>query len=313
MQKSYLAAALFVVALLGACFARCAAASPRNLKLAEAFASGALLNAALVHLLADASRDLDSRRIAEESDEEERYPIGALLCGIGCLFTHGAEVVAEALLSARQRGGQTDKHTKIGDSSCDTVQNEVPEAIVGRNQIARSPVSSADLEGSGLVVEPIEDDAQPQDSQGPIRAVLAGPLLMVALSLHSLLEGLSLGAAKQSQVFHIFAAILAHKGVAAFTLGVTWLPSLHGNWQYFLLLSWFAAVTPLGVFIGTSAEGSRAGSVMTALSAGTFLHVALVETLPGVKFQVLAGASGVLQAISCSVGFGMMALLGLYF
>lgn len=142
--------------------------------------------------------------------------------------------------------------------------------------------------------------------------MLAGPLLMVALSLHSLLEGLSLGAAKQSEVFHIFAAILAHKGVAAFTLGVTWLPSLRSNWQYFSLLSWFAAVTPAGVLIGTGVEGSQAGSVMTALSAGTFLYVALVETLPGGKAHILAGKSGALQAIFCSVGFGLMALLGLW-
>eukprot|EP00931_Biecheleriopsis_adriatica_P015637 TRINITY_DN118350_c0_g1_i1.p1 TRINITY_DN118350_c0_g1~~TRINITY_DN118350_c0_g1_i1.p1 ORF type:complete len:135 (+),score=29.53 TRINITY_DN118350_c0_g1_i1:112-516(+) len=104
MPKWLLAAILFLVAVLGAGCARLAQQRGHvSLKLAEAFASGALINAALVHILAEASRDLDEmgRHLHEAEEGEESYPWGAFLCGVGILLTHVMETLAECLLNSQ--------------------------------------------------------------------------------------------------------------------------------------------------------------------------------------------------------------------
>jgi len=141
------------------------------------------------------------------------------------------------------------------------------------------------------------------------RQVAIGPMLLVALSVHSLLEGLSLGAAKADRELQLFVAILAHKGVAAFTLGVAWLPYAADRRMYVLIMAWFASVSPVGVAVGIPAEGSLLGGVVTAVSAGTFLYIGLVEACPGVHASWLPGTGAALQILALLLGFGCMAVL----
>jgi len=141
---------------------------------------------------------------------------------------------------------------------------------------------------------------------------VAGPLLLLALSVHSLLEGLSLGAASATRAPHLFAAIFAHKGVATFSLGVTWLHAGSGARPYAAAMLGFAAVTPLGVLLGMSAEGSAFGACLTGLSAGTFLYVGLVEACPGVRSPWLPGLGAMQQLASFASGYACMAVLGLW-
>ncbi|CAJ1422552.1 unnamed protein product [Effrenium voratum] len=65
--------------------------SGRLLCLAEAFVSGGLLNAALVHLLAETSEQLEESMRGKVSGEDaETFPLAQLLCGLGALMAHFA-------------------------------------------------------------------------------------------------------------------------------------------------------------------------------------------------------------------------------
>ncbi|CAJ1422551.1 unnamed protein product [Effrenium voratum] len=82
---------------------------------------------------------------------------------------------------------------------------------------------------------------------------------------------------------------------------------------YIVAMTIFCVLTPVGVLVGAAVEGSLAGSVLLALSAGTFLYIGLVETLPGARRPWLPTALGrALQMMACLSGFGAMSVLALF-
>lgn len=75
--------------------------------------------------------------------------------------------------------------------------------------------------------------------------------LGVALSIHSILEGLALGSQQTiSDSKDIFIAIIAHKGLAAYALGATLVDSCTSTLRFWSVISSFSLATPLGVIIG---------------------------------------------------------------
>jgi len=110
---------------------------------------------------------------------------------------------------------------------------------------------------------------------------------LVALSIHSLVGGLALGAEQDAtRVFVIFFAIFAHKSAEGFALGVSLARSPIRRAQAFGLIALFASSTPLGgaigIVLGQTTEGRGAALVegtFLALAAGTFMYVATFDVL----------------------------------
>lgn len=335
MYKWIFAATLWAAAALGSLAAWAAQHRGEScLRLAGAFAGGALLSAGLVHLLANA---------VEESEDDE-FPWSELLCGLGCLLTHCFEAIAEAAWSPSSSSPEPVKSVKARQSP--KPEAKVPEpAIVGASAVVSQvePEEGRTVTTPDRTSEPPDEDAgeswnflsQDRDAgqlpgvrqvshaghavdgnsleHGRRSSLLVGPLLMLALSFHSLLEGLSLGAAASpTAAAHLFVAILVHKGIAAFSLGVAWLAGDQAlSKRYVGAMAWFAFITPAGILVGSSLEGSALGTRVTALSAGTFIYVGLVESCPGVRVAWLPGRLGpALQLGLYAVGFGVMAALG---
>jgi solute carrier family 39 (zinc transporter), member 1/2/3 len=139
--------------------------------------------------------------------------------------------------------------------------------------------------------------------------------ILTALSIHSLLEGLALGAQRELRsALVIFAAILAHKSMEGFALGVSLARSAAAT-RPAALLALFAVATPIGIVAGATVgafEGPTrlaCEATFLSLAAGTFAYVATLDILreefhePGGRFAkwlwVVAGA-------------GVMALLALW-
>ena len=120
-----------------------------------------------------------------------------------------------------------------------------------------------------------------------IAAPLTAYSLAVVLSVHSLIAGVALGAERTHvQVLVLLAAIMAHKGAAAFALGVTLHRSGMPSRRAFGVIGFFACMTPLGIALGTGLEEFLSGrqatlftSFFDALAAATFLYVAAVDIL----------------------------------
>ena len=148
-------------------------------------------------------------------------------------------------------------------------------------------------------------------------AVRYAVILLIVLSVHSVILGLALGAQRSlAGALIVFLAIVAHKSMAGFALGVGYYREGFTRAAALPRVAFFAAMTPLGILVGAGAGlalatfGSRLfEAVFDSLGAGTFLYIATLDILktefdsPGYRWQKW------LAALS---GFAIMALLAIW-
>ena len=140
--------------------------------------------------------------------------------------------------------------------------------------------------------------------------------ILTALSIHSLLEGLALGAQRELRsVLVIFAAILAHKSMEAFALGVSLARRSAPGTRTGALLALFAAATPVGIVAGATV-GALEGPAQLAceaaflsLAAGTFAYVATLDILRE-EFHEPGGRLA--KWLWVTAGVSLMAVLALW-
>jgi len=138
--------------------------------------------------------------------------------------------------------------------------------------------------------------------------------LFVALSFHSVMEGIGLGTAKKASVLiSISVAILAHKSLAAFALGSALCKTNLSGGRFASMAVVFSSGTPAGIAIGSVVAEHFKGpavAVCTAIAAGTFLQISLMEIIPSVLQPVAIETSAVrlLRISFISFGYLMMCL-----
>jgi len=111
--------------------------------------------------------------------------------------------------------------------------------------------------------------------------------VLVALSAHSFLAGLALGAEPEFADAVVLAiAILMHKSLGGFALGVSLVRYPMPPTRAWTLLGLFAIATPLGIGVGAALGASVEGAtrdaieaILLSLAAGTFAYVAIVDIL----------------------------------
>jgi len=162
----------------------------------------------------------------------------------------------------------------------------------------------------------IEHEAHNLDKIGKPSSL--GPyLLALVLSIHSFIAGAALGIEKTMLgSASLFVAIIAHKGGAAFALGISMIKGGVKRNRHLRVILLFSVMTPLGIVLGSLLSkglGSHTGQVVEgvfdSLAAGTFLYIAVLDiieeefSIPGNEF---------LKFISIISGLGLMALLALW-
>jgi len=113
-------------------------------------------------------------------------------------------------------------------------------------------------------------------------------LLLLALSLHSIFEGLAIGLQEQSHnLISIFLAVILHKAVMAFSLGLNIAQSSLSVKAFIISNIIFSAASPVGLAIGiavsdlpSSLPQNIANGILQGISGGTFLYITFFEVLP---------------------------------
>jgi solute carrier family 39 (zinc transporter), member 1/2/3 len=108
----------------------------------------------------------------------------------------------------------------------------------------------------------------------PVCLSFATPLAFVLLMARgaNASQGAALGAQEDvTQSLHIFIAIQAHKGLAAYALGSSIVDSKASSAQFWSVIGFFSLATPVGIFLGyvlsavTTADGA---ACISALASG---------------------------------------------
>ncbi|NXD88798.1 S39A1 protein, partial [Halcyon senegalensis] len=121
-------------------------------------------------------------------------------------------------------------------------------------------------------------------ARGAVRAAL----LVLALALHAVLEGLALGLQEAGgAVLRVCLALVLHKCAVAFSLALKLLRARLRPPAVAAGLALFAAMSPLGVGLGAAVAAGAAGprqrlcrGVLEGLATGTFLYITFLEILP---------------------------------
>ena len=248
--KAVSAGVLFIVALSGAALSKFVASfSPKIVRVSNALAGGILLAVTLVHMLADASDQMEKQGVAiavflSGDKSAEAFPLGYVLLGIGFLTILSVEV----FLQGKEHGHGHESHeshvTEDSDSENESDADKRPRVVL------------------------------------PGKSCTAGMSAVLGLCVHSCIEGTATGAADDmSELSTLFIAIIAHKLFAAFSAGSLLLDtvSVRAWWTLLILLS---LMTPLGIGLGTFLAGSFEGAGAAALicfAAGSLLCVAVYD------------------------------------
>lgn len=122
-------------------------------------------------------------------------------------------------------------------------------------------------------------------------------ILMIALSVHSIFEGLALGLqSDMASLTNMLIAICIHKGAAASSLGISLVKTFPDNFRLCRQLVFlFSLATPIGVGLGIAV--SNAGDIyeiiFSSIAAGSFVYIACSEvvveefSIPGNRYWKL--------------------------
>jgi zinc transporter ZupT len=256
--------------------------SQLGVHIAYAFSGGILAAVAMVHMLDDASGDLEDLGAnfakALSAGSSDDFPMGNALFLIGFFFICSIETVL---------------HHTLGSHAYDCSGIEL---------------SGIEHEGGAL------ENGLPQQ-QGRSTGNAAGWATLVGLTIHSFFEGVAMGVPTDASVVGaLVLAVAAHKGFAAFAVSSVNLSLMKEGKKtlWILIVLWFALTGPVGMMIGMTLSNSldSAGTaVVTALAAGSVLSVGVSEMLlPAFK----SGHGLVWKVLSAWIGLLAMSLLGVW-
>ncbi|GLG96463.1 Uncharacterized protein GBIM_03441 [Gryllus bimaculatus] len=149
---------------------------------------------------------------------------------------------------------------------------------------------------------------------GGVAAGLRGLLVVLALSVHELFEGLAVGLqTTAAHVYYLMGAVAAHKLVLAFCVGLELVAARTRTRLAVLYVVVFAAVSPIGIGVGVALSGDGgasdvehgvANSLLQGLASGTLLYVVFFEVLQ--RERAAAAGLGLRQLLAVLAGFALM-------
>uniref|UniRef100_T1J422 Zinc transporter ZIP3 n=1 Tax=Strigamia maritima TaxID=126957 RepID=T1J422_STRMM len=140
-------------------------------------------------------------------------------------------------------------------------------------------------------------------------------VLVLALSIHAVFEGLALGLIKEtSRALRMFIAMILHESMCAFVLGVNLARNRLTLCAILVYIVFFSLTVPAGIGLGLvlgelqGVEAVVVAAVLQAMAAGIFVHVTFMEIIPG---EFSDGKSGLLKVLFLFIGFLIIAAINI--
>lgn len=143
------------------------------------------------------------------------------------------------------------------------------------------------------------------------RGMAIALVFLFAISCHSFLSGLGVGAMTGNDLWSGIIAVVAHKGLATFTLATCFIKADVATRTLVFYMLLFSLVTPLGIIIGsmlTSAGGATEG-VLIGLAAGSFIYIGILEVI---SKELEAPADKMYKLGVLILGWGLMSMLAIW-
>lgn len=257
---------------------------------------GVLLCTTFLHLLPEVSENI------AELQEDDNLPdlsfhLAELLMCIGFFVMYFVEEAVHGYLERRNKRNAMENafHRTL---SVRRGSNETTNNISTTDLIPPKSISTIDLVPSSLENPKANGHGHTHHSEhghdghshlvfeDSLVVSLRGLLIVLALSIHELFEGLAVGLeSSASNVWYMFGAVSAHKLVIAFCIGVELVTNKTKTYLVIVYVGMFAVVSPLGIGIGIAVSQSSldhmeiASVFLQGLASGTLLYVVFFEIL----------------------------------
>jgi zinc transporter 1/2/3 len=258
--------------------------------LGAAFASGVIIGLALSHTIPGAQEGFSTYFALAGTDglldpEDAGYPFAELIVGGTLIILIGIDKI----LVHRGLSGHNHKENDHGDHGHNHMVVDLPKG--GENDISK--IRGGDYHAGQAWI------------------------FFVALSIHSIFDGFSLGAeTTETGLTSVMIAILAHKLLDGFSLGVPVYLAKFPLWKSLSFLIFCAAMTPLGIAIAMvtvevndGPDAALVRGIFLACSAGSFLFISLIELLPS---SLADGKWAAGKWIAVVLGWALMVIIAIW-
>jgi len=190
------------------------------------------------------------------------YPVAEFIIVVGFLLVLLLEqLVLECKGNSNngRRGGTSQGRNAAEDQSSLLASNEGGHGSLGETPVLQTP-PAADIIGPDKTSPAIHDHSH-SHHQVLDHSSLRSYLLVLALTFHSVFEGLAIGLQEVSgQLVALFIAVMIHKAIMAFSLGLTLAQSPVGSsWKpYSISVSIFSLASPIGMALGIALTDMKA-------------------------------------------------------
>jgi len=268
------------------------------------FGAGVLMATSFVHILPESREGMHE---VQESLGIECLP-EVVFCG-GFFLVYFIECLIHLVLSKSVKSRKC-LHQSL--SPCNTIP-ECPNPVLPREHSEdheESPLSSCEVKSS----KPCPKEVNSVFSTAALRNFVTA----LALSSHSLLEGLAVGVENHvKDVWALFIAISLHKCVIAFCMSLELVQSCTSKLLFVLYLAAFCLMSPIGIGIGIgiselpeSKYHEFTVAFLQALSGGTIIYCIMFEIIQRERQK---NVSGMLQLLGIVLGFVGMLLIDINF
>ncbi|XP_018567618.1 zinc transporter ZIP1 [Anoplophora glabripennis] len=279
------------------------ARSNKHVKFLLGLGGGVLMCTTFIHLLPEVSESFEDFDI----DIDVEIPFAELLMCIGFFVMYLVEESVHLYLHRKEKMyafREIRKSLSIRRGELDDV-NEIVDSLESPKSLVQTHDHNPHLHHVDHSHVHHSHAVHDFSEHGTVKTI-RGLLIVLALSVHELFEGLAVGLESgAATVWYMFGAVSAHKFVIAFCIGVELVTSLKTKLVVIYVFT-FAVVSPLGIGIGmivTNMEHDStavASVILQGLATGTLLYVVFFEILQGDK------KSGLIQYSSVFIGFAIM-------
>lgn len=282
-----------------------------GLGILNCFSGGVFFSTSILSLLPEARHKMEEAHVL--FTDNENYPATELILGFGFLLIL---IIENVTISCHG------KHTKVDENRYNIALKMKSINAVQNGQITVTSVTVASDEGHHkydispdrkMENEQLHPDVT-EDSNSEGMTKLRNIILILALSIHMIFDGLELGLlCSESKVWSLLLALGIHKTLILFSLGLTLCESTSFV-IYVVAMAYMSFISPVGVGIGLllTSQGesntiSKTSAVLQSFAVGTFIYVTFFEIL--LKEFVSNGGNRILKTCSTVFGFGLFAVI----
>ena len=302
------------------------------ISLLNCFAGGVFLATTFLHLLPEVGEIVDE--LLQEANIESSFPVAEFIVSVGFFLLmllehlvmslqhtdHGSELPTSPPLlqesTASESNAQSNRYGSISEGHHNHENRDTEPKPISRHSCERTLMANieANEENCVHVIHPTHHESHHKttDIHG-IRSFM----LLLALSLHTIFEGLAIGLqSTRQQVWTLFMAVSIHKVIIAFTMGIQFMTVYENKCRAIVFMVIFSLMSPLGLGIGitvTSAVGSDfavdvSSGILQGIATGTFVYVTFFEVLQ----KEVGQDHSLLKVLVVILGYALVTLILLF-